>query len=396
MKEKTKHRSFFGIAGGAALAAGAVAAGAGKVEAKPRVKRPKTELLSIGAIALGENSHLNHSIWTPTINQTEPDQWPVGRTTGMQITYCWDPKPEVAAEFARKHKCKEVKNYYDMIGKVDGMIFGGFNEVKWWPQLTKPYLEAGIPCHINRPFAYSMKDAKTIVENSKKYNAPILCTDEREYIREAFAARAHVEQLLKDGKTILGGTSDNSAGNEYPQHGVHGLYYMLAVFGLDVEEVSYQADGWWREKTSVVDHPMQYGLLSLRYRGINFEGVPEQTKPFVVTQQQLSGFGTGSCNLRIYYNGGWEDFDSNYRGGAERWTLIYHLFFPTVLAMQRMFMTREMQWSHEYILKKTRIFLAGFKSHLEHKGAMVKVDDLPDDWEAPCPKPDWIDESIFA
>ena len=23
------------------------------------------------------------------------------------------------------------------------------------------------------------------------------------------------------------------------------------------------------------------------------------------------------------------------------------------------------------------------------------IDDLPDDWEAPCPYPDWIDESIF-
>lgn len=63
--------------------------------------------------------------------------------------------------------------------------------------------------------------------------------------------------------------------------------------------------------------------------------------------------------------------------------------------MQRMFETRKMQWSYDYILKKTKIFLAGFKSHIDHNGSMIRVDDLPDDWEAPSPKPDWINEEIF-
>jgi len=26
---------------------------------------------------------------------------------------------------------------------------------------------------------------------------------------------------------------------------------------------------------------------------------------------------------------------------------------------------------------------------------MIDVDDLPEDWEAPTPYPDWIDETIF-
>jgi hypothetical protein len=64
--------------------------------------------------------------------------------------------------------------------------------------------------------------------------------------------------------------------------------------------------------------------------------------------------------------------------------------------MQRLFETRQMQWSHEYILQKTKIFLTAFKSHLEHRGALIRVDDLPDDWEAPSPYADWIDERIFG
>jgi hypothetical protein len=63
--------------------------------------------------------------------------------------------------------------------------------------------------------------------------------------------------------------------------------------------------------------------------------------------------------------------------------------------MQQMFTTRQMPWSYDYILKKTQIFLTAFKSHLEHNGELIKVADLPEDWEAPSPYADWIDESIF-
>jgi len=63
--------------------------------------------------------------------------------------------------------------------------------------------------------------------------------------------------------------------------------------------------------------------------------------------------------------------------------------------MQRMFETRKMQWSYDYILQKTKIFLAAFKSHVDHGGAMYRVDDLPEDWRPPSPRPNWIDEAIF-
>jgi len=378
----------------AAAAATGTAATVSTAEEHPRSNRktPTVELLSVGVVAVGAGSHMNYSIWAPTINPEEPDVWPI-RSTRMKITHCWDRDPETAREFARKYKCEAVANYYDMVDKVDAMIFAGFYECAWWPKLTKPYLEAGIPCHINRPFAYSMEDARSMIETAKKHNTLILCTDEREYIKEAHVARWKVGELLKEGKQILGVTSDNSAGYEYPAHGVHGLYFMLAILGLDVAEASLQADGWWNQKTISSPNPMTWGTLNLRFNGIEIEGSGKQTKPFVATQQQLSGYGA-NAGMRIYHTGGWWDIMNHWTRG-ERLNRLYYLFFPTVYAMQRMFETGEMQWSYDYILKKTRIFLTGFKSHLEHNGAMVRVDDLPEDWKAPCPHPDWIDESIF-
>ncbi len=376
------------------IAGGLAAAGTARVHAAPR-KQPTTDLIRVGVIALGDDSHID-GIWGPTINQTEPDMWPIGRTTRMLITHCWDRKPDIAGAFAEKYQCEAVKNYDDMVGKVDGMIYAGFQECKWWPELTKPYLEAGIPCFINRPFAYSMKAAHEIVDTARQHNTPILCTDEREYIQQAIVGRDKIERILKSGGIIRGANGDNSAGNEYPQHGVHGLYFMLAILGLDVERVGVQADGWWRAVTPAAKVAQTWMQITLQYRGISIPGVEEQTKPFVASQLQ-TGVG-GDAGMKLYYQdkGGNQTWDISHPWTyGERHNRIFYLFFPTVLAMQRMFETRKMQWSYDYILKKTQIFLTGFKSLLEHNGAMIDVDSLPYDWEAPCPYPDWIDESIF-
>ena len=360
----------------------------------PSTKRPPTcELISVGAIGVGDYSHLP-SIWGPMLNPVDPDYWPVGRTSRMLITHCWDRDPEDARAFAEKFGCEAVEHYYDMADKVDAMIFGGFHEVPWWPELTRPYLEAGIPCHINRPFAYSMKDAREMVERARAHHAPISVTDEREYIKEAIVGRAMVRELLQAGKPILGANSSNSAGYEYPAHGVHGLYFMLAVLGLEVEQVSLQADGWWNQVTPAVDHPMTWGTLALQYRGVEIEDAPPQEQPFIAVQQQLTGH-QSNATMRLYYARGWKDVDNHWTHG-EHMDRLYYLFFPTMLALQRLVETREMQqWSYDYILRKTKIFLAGFKSHLEHGGALYPVDELPDEWKAPNPMPDWIDEAIF-
>ncbi len=378
-------------AGSAAFAGvGTAAAASGKI--------PTVELMKIGVIACGEYSHMDSrgSIWAPAINPTEPERWPM-RTSRMLITHCWDRDPEIAAEFGRRYACEPVKRFDDMVDKVDAMIFAGFYEVKWWPQLTRPYLEAGIPCFINRPFAFSMAAAKEMVERSIRCKAPILSIDAHEDMEQGLLARQKVLALVNRGDRIVAATSTNQAG-EWPAHGVHGLYLLTPVFGTDVEQVSFQAPGWWSEPVATSPRAMSWAVLSLVYRGIDIGSGKRQDQPFVVTQQHFNGTPT-RATLRIYFNSGWEDFDHKRLNESPDSTLIeqrYYLQSKTVFDMQRMFETREMPFSHDYILAKTRIFLAAFKSHLDHNGGMVRPEDVPDNWEAPCPYPDWIDESIFS
>ena len=375
--------------GGAAIAAAGTATAA---EAKPTA-----DLIRVGVMAVGQYSHLNSkgSIWAPSMNPTEPGRWP-GRTSILTITHCWDSRPEIAGEFAERYKCEAVAGYDDMVGKVDALVTGGMYECKWWPQLTRPYLEAGIPTFINRPFALSMKAAREMVERSRRHSAPIMSTDAHEDMKETIVARQHVEELRAAGKAILGADSTTGA-HEYPAHMVHALFMVLSVFGLDVERVSLQAPGWWSEATPTNARTMDWGILALQYRGLSVEGAEPQTKPFLVTVHAIGGNYGSRATLRVYHTGGWQDFD-HYQINARK-NLIdqrYHLQAKTVFNLQRMFESGVMPASHDYILGKTRIFLAGFYSLLERDGRMTGVDEVPEDWEAPSPFPDWIDERIFG
>ena len=391
MEKYSTRRSFFGKA---AIVSGAAVTGSKKVTAQSR-KNPTCELIKVGMACVGSNSHW--SLWAPTINPVEGSGWP-GRSTRMIITHCWDSKPEVAEKFAKRFKCEAVKNYYDMVDKVDAIIFAGFFEAPWWEQLTRPYLEAGIPCYIDRPLGLNMKTAKKIVETAKKHNTPILATDGHLILEEAKIGRCLVEKYRREGKEIIGATSYNYTTSDYPQHGIHGLFYLFTILGMDVESISFMADGWWRDVTPTNPTVMTWGNITLLYRGLEVDGVENQKTSFLATQLQVQD-DHSFANIRIYYTAGrnmgeWVDVDnrqSRYHPMDRR----YYLNFPTVFYMQRMFETREMPFSYDRILKQTKIFLAGFKSHIDHNGELYPVDDLPDDWTAPTPYPDWIDESIF-
>ncbi len=391
MRTLPSRRSFFGTA-----AAGAAALNAVPSHAQRR-NRPSVELMKIGVIAVGEYSHMNSQgagIWAPVINPVDTDRWPT-RNTDMLITHCWDSRPDRAAEFATRYDCEAVKNYDDMIGQVDGLITAGLYECKWWPKLVRPYLEAGIPTFINRPFAVSMKDAKEMVDTAKRYNAPIMCSDAHEDLKEALIAKARVAALLKEKRAILGANATTGA-HEYPAHLLHSLYEVLTVFGHDVNQVSLQAPSWWQNETPTNPNGrMEWGIMTLQYNGITIEGAAAQTKPFLVTAHALDGYYDSRGTLRIYYQNGWEDFDQRILPG-DFFNDRYHLQAKTVFSIQKMFRTKKMPQSYEDILEKTKIFLAGFKSHIDHDGRMVKVADVPDSWEAPSPYPDWIDESIFG
>ena len=169
----------------------------------------------IGCLNVHNYSHLL-PLWAPLMNpRLEKKEIAL---TSMRITHCWEIDSARSAEFAKMYHCEAVRNFDDMLGKLDGIISGGYYQYPWNHILHQPYLEAGLPNLINRPFASSLVKARKMIDTARKHGAAILCPSAYEYTDAIARAKAWVT-----GKKILCYGATN-AFDEYSTHGVHGVY----------------------------------------------------------------------------------------------------------------------------------------------------------------------------
>ena len=334
----------------------------------PTLAPTSSKLLKIGILGCEKGSSHIDTLWGPLINPPRD----MTRVTGMTITHVWDLENHVAEDFARRYEVPNiVRNFDEMIGKVDGIIMSGFQASFWFHKLAGPYLQAGVPIFINRPFAYSISAAQEMVTAARRNNTPIMCGDTHEYVKEVNIIRKKVEEL----KPLWGAMSDNSM-SDYPSHGIHGLYFLLACLGNDVRRVSYMTPDWRKPN----------GVISLEYE-------PHPGGNIWYAAQQLIATGQDNAWIKIY---GKDDFEQTLWWEQSHWDRLFFFFLPPLLAIQKMIETRVMPETYDQILKKTRIFLAGFKSVIDHEGASVAIDDVPDDWTAPNMYPDYIPDGYFG
>jgi len=218
-----------------ALGAAAFATSAADVQADEN--KISNEFVRVGCLNVRTYSHLAAS-WARLIN---PDRNGV-RFTGMRITHCWDIEPGAAEAFAKDFGCQAVKNFDDMLGKVDAVISGGYYNHPWNHILHEPYLEAGLPNLINRPFANSLIKARKMVETAKKSGATILVPSAFEHTNAIVNAKAWASQHKVTSYNATNGAED------YPTHGIHGVYMVfrsIVEAGNPVASVAYQAKSWY-------------------------------------------------------------------------------------------------------------------------------------------------------
>ena len=363
MTTETSRRRFLG--GAAALSATTALTGSATAR-----ERDPDEPFRIGALNVYAYSHLI-GLWGRIINPRKGQQ--DVPFSNMRITHCWDIEDDRAQEFANLYGCEVVKNHDDMLGKVDGVISGGFYNNPWNHIIHEPYLEAGLPNLINRPFANSLEKADRMLELSRRTGAPILCPSSHEHNEAIVRAKQWAT-----GKHITSYNATNSF-DDYPTHGIHGVYMMhkaVAEAGNPVVSVGYRAASWHSPS----------GVLTYEHQdagGRRFYGT---------LHQSVGGWGTVHIHTPEDYGG--KDFLIRCGSGypfdqTEVWA-------PTIWAYQRMAQFGEMPQTLEQIHDKTAVFLAGFHSFVERDGAPVAVADLPPDWQCPVELPNHPDHDTVA
>lgn len=329
------------------------------------------ELLEVGLIlgAGGSTFWGSGGIWDKLLNPPPG----IPRRTGMLFTKVWSADPKVAEQFSALTGVEIVKNFDSMVGKVHGMFVDDFFAAAYNYKLAQPYLEAGIPTYINRPYADSMVKARDMVNRAKKGGAPLITASDWEFLKEVHTVKGMVKLDEITDYEVWNSSSD------YYSHGIHGLWLAYTALGGGIHSVSFKSKDW-RTAVNPFD-PEKCGITYVTYKD-------RGKGPFTgkIYEGQMPGVGKNNCALVI--QPGDRTFINHW---VDQWARDEFEWLPMVHQIQRLFETGEMYQTHEEILEKTSMFIAAFYSHLEKNGEMVPLDALPEDWAIGSPYGVWGD-----
>ncbi len=187
--------------------------------------------------------------FTQRLNHIEAseDQWIEGAQIVMGCPGTSLLSPERVPGFTEKLKSYGVPlvdDPTDMIGKVDGVLIESVDGSVHYDR-AKPFLEAGVPMFIDKPFTCSLEQAKELAEIAEKKNVTLFSSSSLRYGLEVQELRKNEAEV---GKVV--GADAYSPGSLHPRnpglfhYGIHGLEVLYALMGTGCASVwSITTDG---------------------------------------------------------------------------------------------------------------------------------------------------------
>ncbi len=319
------------------------------------------DLVRVGILS-GSGGHI-HSIWGNNMNP------PAGqmRTTGMVMTHAWAIRKSMAERLGSMFPgINIVQHPADMIGHIDGVYIDDVSAISLYPLMAKPFLEAGIPTFVNRPFATSLAKGQTMVDLAEKHGTALLAASTWEYTESIGDLRAKAADLAD----IKGYVAHNSM-SDYYSHGLHGVWYVHAALRDEIQKgrgkmtgAAYHTPNWRKPGGLVIyehDHP---------------------NCPYYGSLQLVSG-ADGQAYMRIF---GGPQGDAEGKIPGRPGYFRYNTWNALQLVIQEMFETGTSPETGDDLMEKLAMFLLPFYSILERDGAFVRREEL-DDWEVANPSP---------
>jgi predicted dehydrogenase len=151
--------------------------------------------------------------------------------------------PERVAGFTatmKKYGVPLVENPADMIGKVDGMLIESVDGTVHYER-AKPFLEAGIPCFIDKPFTCSTADAKKIFELAESKKTVVFSSSSLRYAPDVVEYVADPKPGKLVGCMVYGPASlspipERNAGLYH--YGIHPVEILYTLMGPGCKRVT--------------------------------------------------------------------------------------------------------------------------------------------------------------
>lgn len=137
----------------------------------------------------------------------------------------------------KKYGVPLVEKPEEMIGKVDGMLIEAV-EGSVHLARAKPFLDAGIPCYVDKPFACSTADAKALIDLAAAKKLPIFSSSSLRYAPEVVAYLDDKTHGPIHGCLTYGPASEHERNPGLYHYGIHAVEMLYALMGRGCERVT--------------------------------------------------------------------------------------------------------------------------------------------------------------
>ena len=187
---------------------------------------------------------------------------------GAEIKYVWGETDAFAKAAMEKGAIpNQVSDPIELLGKIDALIVD-HRHPKYHLEAATPFVKAGIPTFIDKPFCYRADEGKEFLQMAQKAGAPVTSYSSITQSSATFDIKEQIATLGKIRQVIRTGTADFDS--EYGGiffYGVHIVEPLMFMFGEDIEEVRVTKNG-------------KYGNASLKFSSGLFATVVFKEKAY--------------------------------------------------------------------------------------------------------------------
>ncbi len=163
---------------------------------------------------------------------------------GFEVKYVWGETDEFAKKAMDQGKIPyQAKEQKEMLGKIDALIVD-HRHAKYHLEAARPFVEAGIPAFIDKPFCYRASEGKDFLQMAKSKGTPVSSYSS---IAQSSATFDMIEQIKSMGEiTQVVRTGPIDLDSKYGGvffYGVHLVQPLMYMFGEDIDEVRITRNG---------------------------------------------------------------------------------------------------------------------------------------------------------
>ena len=199
---------------------------------------------------------------------------------GFEVKYVWGETEEFAIRAMKEGNIPNmVSDPVDMLGKIDALIVD-HRHAKYHLEAATPFVEAGIPTFIDKPFCYRVSEGKEFLAMARKAGTPVTSFSSILQSDATFDIKKQLESLGEFNHIVSMGPADiESKYGGIFFYGVHIVEPLLFLFGENISKVRISSN----EKNATANLAYDDGKLAT----LIFKNMSRGWETFIETKEGL-------------------------------------------------------------------------------------------------------------